>query len=205
MKRKSFFLLQAVLTSFSMSVATLSFAQGTSFNQQPRKDGTFFGYEATGKWMVGVKGAKVQNSAADYGDTTNVGFLFGYTFARPVGFNGSASVEFEGTTTTSDGDIGPASDFGPGATGQWDVDTMAIYFAYRTPGTVYFKGKLGGIASDVNSTYTGGTAQQDDASFAYGAGLGVRLGQVGKIEVEYTGASGDNDIGLISVGGILEF
>jgi hypothetical protein len=125
--------------------------------------------------------------------------------SAPVGFNGSASVEFEGTTTTSEGDIGPASDFGPGATGQWDIDTMAIYFAYRTPGIVYFKGKLGGIASDVNANFTGGTLQQDDASFAYGAGLGVRLGQVGKIEVEYTGASGDNDIGLISVGGILEF
>lgn len=205
MKRKSLIFLQALLTSISMSVATFALAQNTSFNQQPRKDGTFFGYEATGKWMVGVKGAAVQNSAADFGDATNIGFLFGYTFARPVGFNGSASLEFEGTTTTSDGDIGPASDFGPGVTGQWDVDTLAIYFAYRTPGIVYFKGKLGGITSDVNANFAGGTSQQDDASFAYGAGLGVRLGQRGKIEVEYTGASGDNDIGLVSVGGILEF
>lgn len=201
MKQVSKIAAQVILGGLTALVATSVLAQN-----DPRKDGTFFGYEARGKWMVGVKGAIVQNSEADFGDATNVGLLFGYTFARPVGINGSASIEFEGTSNTDEGDIGPDSNFGPNVTGQWDVDTLALFFAYRTPGVVYFKGKLGGVQSKVEARLSNGTtASQDDFGFAYGAGLGVRLGNHGKIEAEYTGVSGDNDIGLISLGGILEF
>jgi len=197
MTRIKFFLAQAVLG------ATLVGATSVALAEEPSKEGTFFGYEAHGKWMIGVKGSKVQNSNNDFSDATNIGFLFGYEFARPVGFNGSASLEFEGTSTTSDGKIGADSDLGE--TGKWDVDTLAIYFAYRTPGTVYFKGKLGGVSSQVNNKVPSGNVSTDDASFAYGAGFGLRLGKRAKVELEYTGNSGDNDLGKISLGGILEF
>lgn len=201
MKRASKIATQVLLGGLTVLTATTALAQSG-----PREDGTFFGYEARGKWMVGIKAAKVQNSEADFGDATNVGFLFGYTFARPIGINGTAAIEFEGTGTASDGDIGPESNLAAaGTSGEWDVDTLAIFFAYRTPGVVYFKGKLGGMQSKVSAKLPGGNVDQDDFSFAYGAGLGVRLGTMGRIEAEYTGASGDNDIGLISLGGILEF
>ncbi len=167
------------------------------------EEGTFFGQRAQGKWMIGVKVAKVDNGAADFDDATNAGVLLGYEFNRPIGFDGSASLEVEWTTTTSDGDIGPQSDFG--VPGRWEGDIVALFFAYRTPGTVYFKAKLGGQYSDLDYKIGPGSSNVDDFSFAFGAGLGFKIGEVGKIEVEYTGDTGDNDLNIWSLGGILLF
>lgn len=168
------------------------------------EEATWFGQRATGKWMVGVKGGTVKHGNDDFDDANNSGILLGYEFSRPVGFNGTAAIEFEGTRSFDDGDIGPSSTVAaPG--GRWDVDTYGLYFAYRTPGTVYFKGRLGGIQSDVTSKFAGSRISEDDASLSGSAGLGVKLGEWGTIELEWTGDSGDNDIQFISLGGILQF
>ena len=173
---------------------------GSAFSAE---EATWFGQRPAGKWMVGVKGGSVKNGNADFDNASNAGVLLGYQFARPVGFNGSAAIEFEGTSSHDDGDIRSTSTFG--APGRWDVDMYGLFFAYRTPGTVYFKGRLGGVQSDVTSKFVGSTLTQDETSLAGGAGLGVKLGEWGTIELEWTGDSGTNDIQMISLGGILQF
>lgn len=167
------------------------------------EDVTFFGHRAEGKWMIGAKVAVVQNGQSGFDDSTNIGLLIGYEFARPIGFDGTASIEVEGTTSISDGDIDPDSIFG--ASGEWDADTIALYFAYRTPGTVFFKGKLGVLRSEVTSNVAGVSVENDDASLSWGVGLGVRLHEKFNAELEFTDDTGDTDLSLISLGGNLLF
>lgn len=188
-------ILAGTLTAFALSLS--------SAHTFAADEGTFFGQRAEGKWMIGVKVAIAQNGESGFDDGTNVGILLGYEFARPVGFDGKASIEFEGTTSTSDGDIEADSVFG--TTGEWDLDTLAVYFAYRTPGTVFFKAKLGGIYSEVNTKVGGVSTETDDASFSWGAGLGVRIHERFNAELEFIDDTGDTDISLISLGGNLLF
>jgi hypothetical protein len=61
------------------------------------------------------------------------------------------------------------------------------------------------MQSDVTTKTAAGTVSEDDVSAAGSAGLGVKLGEWGNIELEWTGDSGDNDIGIISLGGVLQF
>lgn len=163
------------------------------------EDVTFFGHRAAGKWMIGAKAAVVQNGTTGFDDSANIGLLIGYEFARPIGFDGTASIEIEGTTSFSDGDIDPDSIFGTG--GDWDADTIALYFAYRTPGTVYFKGKLGVIRSETTANVAGESVEDDDAALSWGVGLGLRLNEQFNAELEFTDDTGDTDLSLISLGG----
>ena len=161
------------------------------------EEGTFFGQDATGKWIIGIKAGVMQNDTDGFGDATNAGVVLGYRFSRAIGgIGGSSSVELEFTTSVDNGDFSNIN-------GEWDVDTYALFFTYSTPGTVYFKGKLGGMTSDISSNVTG--VANDSTGFAYGVGLGVKAGQSGKFELEYTGVTGDNNINFISLGGLLEF
>ena len=161
------------------------------------EEGTFFGQDATGKWIVGIKAGVMENSSEGFGDATNAGIVLGYRFSRAIGgIGGSSSVEFEATTSVDDGDLS--------ATGtEWDVDTYALFFTYSTPGKVYFKGKLGGMTTDVSSS---NSAVDNSASgLGYGVGLGLKIGENGKIEAEYTGVTGDNNLNFWSLGGLYEF
>ena len=158
------------------------------------EEGTFFGQDATGKWIVGIKGGVMENDTEGFGDATNAGVVLGYRFSRPIGgIGGSSSVEFEFTTSVDDGEVA-----GTGTT--WDVDSYALFFTYSTPGKVYFKGKLGGMTTDMSSSGVSSSA----SGVGYGLGLGVRVGEKGKIEFEYTGVTGDNNLNFWSVGGLLE-
>ncbi len=160
------------------------------------EEGTFFGQDATGKWIVGIKGGIMENDTEGFGDATNAGVVLGYRFSRPIGgIGGSSSVEFEFTTSVDDGDVS-------GTTTTWDVDTYALFFTYSTPGTVYFKGKLGGMTSDVSSSIPGLSGSA--SGLGYGVGFGVKVGQQGKIELEYTGVTGDNSLNFWSIGGLIE-
>ena len=164
---------------------------------------TWFGETADGRWLVGLRTYIVQNSADDFNNAKNNGLVLGYEFSRPMGYNGSSTIEFEATTTYEDGDIGAGSVFG--VPGKWDIDTFAIQFAYKTPGTVYFKGKLGAIHSDLHTTAPGINIETKEVSLAFGAGLGVNAGKNVEIEVEFNGSTGDNDFSLLSIGANLLF
>ncbi len=187
-------------TQLSAALCLFGALSTTSFATEP----TWFGETADGEWFVGLRGGAVQSGQSGFSDATNAGILLGYQFARAVGFNGSSSIEFEFTTTASDGNItGTSSQFDGG---NYDVNTWAAYFAYRTPGTVYFKGKLGAMWSDLEVNLPGQSASFDDTRFALGAGLGLRLLEdTANIELEYTGTGGDNDIQLFFLSGNLLF
>ncbi len=169
-------------------------------------DFTWFGQRADGNWLAGAKVESVSHGRGGYDDASGLGLLFGYEFSRPIGLDGTSSVELEFTDTLEEGDVGSDSIFGTG--GEWDSENLALFFTYRTPGNVYFKGKIGALRSEVTTRLDGvpGVTEQD-TSFAYGAGLGLKLGQTGNfnLELEFVGTSGDNDLSIISLGGLYKF
>lgn len=171
---------------------------------------TWFGEVADGQWLAGIKlgVAEVDLASiegADYDSTQMVTLVLGYQFSRPVGNGGTSSVEVE-FGTTNDGAI----DRAVRGVGEWDMHTSSLFFNYRSPGTVYFKAKLGVIDSNIDSRFRGGrTIKSDDASIAGGFGLGVHLGGNAaakfNIEGEWVTASGDNDVNYFNIGGMVEF
>jgi hypothetical protein len=188
--------LAAVLLAAAVGCQQAAFAQ---------EQITFFGNPAPGQWLLGLKGMSVQNGRTGYGDASGAGFVVGYEFARPIGIDGSSSIELEYGDSWDDGSIDGDSVFG--APGDWNSESFGLYFAYRTPGTVYFMGKMGGLKSDVRSNVPGFSVKESDTSFSYGGGLGLRLGRQNSfnVELEFVGSSGDNDVNMINLGGVLRF
>lgn len=168
---------------------------------------SWFGDKATGTWMAGIKVGNMINEGTDFSNSSNAGLVVGYTFARPVGSaGGSTSVEFEMTTSIDKGTFGEESVLT--TTGKWDVASKAIYVAYRSAGTVYFKGKLGGVIADVTTVRDSGATNRDtveDAKVSLGAGVGMRLSEKANIELEWASGIGENDINYISLGAVFNF
>ncbi|HEC13649.1 MAG TPA: hypothetical protein ENI80_10475 [Acidiferrobacteraceae bacterium] len=168
---------------------------------------SWFGKKATGTWMAGVKAGNMIHEGKDFSNSTNAGLLVGYTFARPVGgAGGSTSVEFEMTTNIDKGNFGSGSVLT--TPGKWNVESKAVYVAYRSAGTVYFKGKLGGVIADVTTVRDSGATSNDtieDAKVSLGAGLGMRLNEKANIELEWASGIGENDINYVSLGAVFNF
>jgi hypothetical protein len=167
---------------------------------------TWFGDgKAAGSFEVGVKTGKMLHDSRDVDSANSNAIVLGYTFARPMPGNGSASVEFEATGTYDKGRFGPNSFMA--TTGDWDVTTKALYIAYRTGGTVYFKGKAGFTDGDVTYTPDSGVGEykKSRAEASIGGGVGVRVTDHANVEVEYTGGMGDNRIKFVSVGANFNF
>ena len=89
------------------------------------------------------------------------------------------------------------------------MHTFGVFFNYRSPGTVYFKGKLGLLDSNIDTRYDSGEkVKSNDAALALGLGFGVRLGgNDGRttLEGEWVTTSGDNDINFYNLGANIEF
>lgn len=204
MKKKGLFAAGSAGLGLALLLSAPAWSAGWNYsNGGTKKEGTWFGENASGKWMLGGKFANVANGIQGVNDADAAGLVLGYHFARPVDFNGTASIELEYLTSTSDGTFGANSDFGQAGT--WDFDAWSIFFAYRTPGMVFFKAKLGGMSSDVTYKNPGGDSRKDEFAFAWGAGLGVKLGDMFLAELEYSASTGDNELEFISLGGIIEF
>ena len=190
---KYIFKLAVLLTAFTLIPALSANAQeGT----------TWFGDTADGRWLAGIKYGQATNDALGFEDADAYTLVLGYQFARQVGVNGSSNLEFEYTDSDeADRNTGIAGD-------NWDLRSYGLYLTYQSPGTVYFKGKLGVLYSEISSeTNNVKLASSDDANLAYGAGIGVTLGanQNVNLELDYTASSGDNDISLVNLGGYITF
>ena len=184
-KKSKIFLAAASLMAMSWSASA---QEGT----------TWFGDSADGQWLAGIKYGSMTNDDPGFQDADAYTLVLGYQFARPVGMNGSSSVEFE-FTDTDEADINNGI-----SNGAWDATTIAAYITYRTPGTVYFKAKLGLLHSDVKVEINEvDISDGSDVAFGYGAGLGLRLGaeQNINLELEWVGASGEQDLSHITIGG----
>ncbi|MCP3925429.1 MAG: porin family protein [Desulfobacterales bacterium] len=128
-------------------------------------------------------------------NATNGGLLIGYQFES--GGYGNIALEGEFTQVISKGDITIN-----GNTGYWEVETAAIYLAYRTPDTLYFKAKAGMLREDVYISVAGATADGTDTGSSYGFGVGLRAANV-MLELEYTLV--EVDINYISLGLVFHF
>jgi opacity protein-like surface antigen len=134
--------LPAMLVSFTAIAAT-------QFDQPG--DGPFFGEEANGQWLIGAKYVDMNNRDDGLGEeeARNAGIILGYEFARPV-WKGKAAFEFQYLPSIEWGDVNGADSSNPSIYpygGRWENPLYSGYVAYRTPGLIYAKGKVGIVAS----------------------------------------------------------
>ncbi len=199
--------MKKLITILVASVACLS----VSAYAADDNNGTFFGKSAPGKWMVSIKVAQVSNDGVEisqvsnlnngYDEATAVGLILGYHFARPVGLNGSSTLEFE-ILPSADGDVNSG-----GIVGQWQADILNAHMSYRSAGKLYFNLKGGLSYASVDLVSNGGRKleTQDDVNFSFGGGLGLKMGHWGALELEYSSTVGDLDLGIFALNGIAEF
>jgi hypothetical protein len=130
---------------------------------------------------LGIKGGLMMPDISSLDNAFNFGLQFGgYVHQDPK--IGSFAIEGEATITLSDGDVSLGA-----IDGDWDVDVVAAYGVYRSPGEVYFKGKLGLAYEDVTVDYSGlGSASDDDFNISLGFGVGWNIPEQGSLELEYT-------------------
>lgn len=164
---------------------------------------TWFGDSADGQWLAGIKYGQAINDDLGYSDADAYTLVLGYRFAREVGVKGSSNFEFEFTDSyEASRNTGVAGD-------NWDLRSYGAYLTYQTPGTVYFKARLGLLHSEVRTEAPGSfkLSSVRDTNFAYGAGFGLVLGENQNInlELDWTAASGDDDISLVNLGGTVRF
>ncbi len=187
--------------------------------------GPFFGNQANGKWLIGVKAGKIDNNAEDIDDADAIGIVLGYEFAKPVGLGGTSTIELE-YISGDDTDVF-------GGLASYEAEMLNLFLTYRSPGTLYYKFKLGlsysnidvdGLLSNNNpptlfdtNTAPGNDLGQfneipffdvnsdEDVSIAAGIGLGFRIQDYGSIEIEYIGDTGDNDLSLTTISAIGRF
>lgn len=182
----------AVCLALSLCATPIVLAQQNSANEGP-----FFGNEAKGKWIIGVKAAKVDNNVEDLEDADAIGVVLGYKFDSPIGtLNGSSTVELE----YIDGDSTNLAGIGV-----YDPDILNLFFTYRSAGDLYYKFKLGLSYSDIEIETPGFVSGTEDVALAGGIGLGYKFGDYGSIELEYSADSGDNDLGILGLNALLEF
>ncbi len=185
-----------IIKAISLTSITLA-ATSANAADNGLNNGPFFGKEAPGKWIIGVKAGSVDANSEFVDDADAVGVVLGYEFARPIGNSGgSSTVELEYIQA----DETPISGFG-----NYEVDMLNLFFTYRTAGKLYFKAKAGASFSTLTLTTPAFDTDIDDVSLAGGIGLGYRIGEYGVVEIEYSDDTGDNDLGMLALNALLEF
>jgi len=143
--------------------------------------GLFAAAPASADWFFGAKTGPMLIDVGGFSDTTNTGVVVGYEIGAVVA---DLALEGEITTTTSDGKF---------AGSKVEVDTQALYLAFRTAGPIYFKAKGGFVNEEV--TVLG--VKTSDSGVSYGIGLGFGIG-IAQLELEFTTI--EEDIAFFSVG-----
>lgn len=145
----------------------------------------------------GIKAGAMDTDVGGFDNANNLGLLLGYDVYRDV--SGAFSAEGEYTRTFSKGDVNIN-----GAQGDWKIETLAAYGAYRTEGDFYLKAKIGYLREKVTVSGVGNTSiSGSDSGLSYGAGFGFRLNRKAGLEFEYTII--EDDISFISVGYFTHF
>lgn len=199
-----------------IGIALSQSAMAQSRNQTDTS-GPFFGNEAKGKWLIGIKAGKIDNNAEDIDDSSAFGILLGYEFAKPVGIGGSSTIELEYVTGNETEVLNGAASY--------EAEMLNLFLTYRSPGTLYYKFKLGLSYSniDVSGDFFGlnvppandlgdfndipfnDLRSQEDVALAGGVGLGVRINEDFTVELEHVADAGDNDLSLTTLTGVLRF
>ena len=79
-----------------------------------------------------------------------------------------------------------------------DIQTVSLYGVFRSPGKVYFKGKIGVISETVTMSDGIITVEADESGTSLGAGVGFKVGSNNNIEIEYTIV--DQEVNFLSLG-----
>lgn len=145
---------------------------------------------AESPWYAGIKAGTMSVDVSAYEDATSMGLILGYRLSD----NSSGSLAVEGEYTNSSSENITVL----GISGKWDVDTLAVYLAYRTGGDLYFKGKIGYLNEDVNVNIAGASISGSDSGASYGIGGGWKFGKTNAVELEYTII--ETDVDFISLG-----
>ena len=144
---------------------------------------------------LGLKGGKMMVDVSEFDDTSTAGIVLGYKLLDKQG--GSLAIEGE-YTNSSTADINVLN-----VTGQWDIDTWAVYAAYRTPGNLYLKAKAGVLHEKINASSVGASISGSDTGLSAGIGAGWRVGKKAALEFEYTVI--EQDVNFVSLGVIINF
>lgn len=179
--------------------AALFMVVSTTANAERRKanDGKFFGNDAKGKWLIGLKAAKIDNNLEEIRDANAVGIILGYEFDRPISdLGGSSTVELEYIN---------ASETDYSGIGTYDPDMLNLFFTYRSAGDLYYKLKVGGSYSSIDLNLPTVNGNSEEFSLAGGIGLGYRIEDYGVVELEYSVDTGENDLSVLGLNAILEF
>ena len=160
---------RAALATALVSIALPALAD---YESPAETDLGFYAGGQLGKLKVDVDG--IQN--ADM-----VGLRLGYG----LGFGGLA---VEAEYNTGDGDFNIL-----GTTGSYDVDTLGLFVAYRTPGAAYLKARLGAVREELSSM----GEEEEETEFSMGIGVGIRLNNI-RIEGEFSKV--EEDANLLSFG-----
>lgn len=198
-------------TKLISSLAAVLASLGISSNVVAQ-DGPFFGHEASGKWIIGVKAANIDPNMPDTNDASAAGIVLGYEFAKAVG-QGTSTFEIEYLTgdeeqisTVNELATIPSTGQGQRLFGTYEADVLNMFFTYRSPGTLYYKVKGGLSYVDLNASPVSLLDQDfEDVSLAGGIGLGYRVSDLGVVELEYSQGSGDADLGILGLNALLQF
>ena len=131
--------------------------------------------------FFGIKGGFMKPDGKDNDSAFNIGAVVG----QPVSRNFSWEAELN--TTLADGEVGNNTN--------WDITNIAGYAVYRSPGNIGFKAKAGLSYWD--------TDNDSGMSLSMGIGAGIKLGQGGMLDVEYTQV--DDFVDYISVAYLFNF
>jgi outer membrane immunogenic protein len=134
----------------------------------------------------GLKAGLMDADAGGFDESTNLGLVLGYDLHRDA--NGALSLEGEYNNTIDKGDV-------PG--GDWKVETLGVYGAYRTAGELYLKAKAGVVREDVKVKGGSNGIAGKDTEFSYGVGAGLNIQRQSGLEFEFTAI--EEDINFYSV------
>lgn len=140
---------------------------------------------------IGAKGGIFLIDLEEASDPSGAGFLLGYNFGK------GPAIEFEHTKSGGI-DVG----YGLYSYGTMELETNALYVAYRSEGTAFFKVKAGILQEDVKvKNYS--FADESETGLSLGAGVGFNMGDIAQLEAEYTII--EQDASLVSLGLNLRF
>lgn len=149
------------------------------------------GTAGAGEFYVGARVGIMDVESSGFDAATNAGILLGYEFPSGIPLRWGLEAEF--TTTLADGDFRLG-----GVSGDWDIDTQALYLVARAGERLYGKVRAGALREDVSASVGGISVDDSDVGFSAGLGIGWRATANIDLEAEFTMI--EEDVNFFSAG-----
>lgn len=154
------------------------------------------GTAAAEGFYAGARVGIMDVEVSGFDEATNAGILLGYEFPSGIPLRWGLEAEF--TTTVADGDFRLG-----GVSGDWDIDTQALYVVARAGERLYGKVRAGALREDVSAGAVGISVDDSDSGFSAGLGIGWRAAANIDLEAEFTMI--EEDVNFFSIGLNLAF